>query len=257
MAKQEIRAAMLSVIQRLMQGGGGSNLQSSGVLRETAQALGLSHGNAHEQAILTQFGELFRTGYLAWGLNFSNPNPPFFHLTEQGRATLAQLSADPGNPDGYLRRIDSVAGINPIARSYLEEGLACFVGDLNKAAAVMVGAASESLVIELRDVVVAKLNLLGKPISKDLKDWRALRILLGLRAVFDQHKNDMPAKLREEYDSYWAAFTQQIRTARNDAGHPASIDPVTQPTVHSALLIFPEILRLSSQLGVWAENEMK
>ena len=41
-----------------------------------------------EQALLTQFYELFRTGYLAWGMNLSNPDPPFFHITEQGTNAL-------------------------------------------------------------------------------------------------------------------------------------------------------------------------
>ena len=103
-----------------------------------------------EQALLTQFQEFFRTGYLAWGYNISNPEPPFFHLTEQGRKTLAQLSRDPGNPAGYLRRIDAIDSINPISRSYLEEALRCYVADLYKAGAVMIGGAAESLIIELR-----------------------------------------------------------------------------------------------------------
>jgi hypothetical protein len=41
-------------------------------------------------------------------LNLSNPNPPFFHITDRGCRTLESLSRDPGNPSGYLRthRID-------------------------------------------------------------------------------------------------------------------------------------------------------
>lgn len=75
-------------------------MQSSTVLSNTASALKLAQHPMPEQAVLTQFGELFRTGHLAWGLNFSNPNPPFFHLTEQGRKTLSNFSSDPGNPNG-------------------------------------------------------------------------------------------------------------------------------------------------------------
>ena len=224
MANPDIRVAMLSVIDRLAKGGGRGSMQSGSVLNETAQILGVSHP-MHQQAILTLFGELFRTGYLAWGLDFSNPNPPFFHLTEQGRKTLAQLSSDPGNPAGYLLRIDSVGTINPIAKSYLEEALNCFIADLNKAAAVMVGGASESLVIELRDAVVAKQGQLGKVVPKDLKDWRPLKILSGLKNVFDQYAASLPKTLKEEYESYWPAFTQQIRSARNDAGHPCKHRP--------------------------------
>ena len=69
--------------------------------------------------------DLFRTGYFAWGLNLSNPDPPFFHFTDRGRRALERLSRDPGNPAGYLQYLASVAKLNPIASSYLGEGLDC------------------------------------------------------------------------------------------------------------------------------------
>lgn len=67
----------------------------------------------------------------------------------------------------------------------------------------------------------------------------------------------MQYELAEAFQSYWPAFTQQIRTVRNDAGHPARIDPVTQETVHGTLLIFPELARLATRLMVWALSHYK
>jgi hypothetical protein len=58
-----------------------ASLQRDSILDAVAREV----GRGHDEAILTQWGELFRTGLLAWGLNLSNPNPPFFHLTEPGR----------------------------------------------------------------------------------------------------------------------------------------------------------------------------
>jgi hypothetical protein len=248
----DIRAAMLTVIERLSRGG---NLQSGTVLREAAMAVfNRRTDDLEDQALLTQFYELFRTGYLAWGLNISNPDPPFFHLTEQGRKTLAKLSSDPGNPAGYRLRLDAVAPINSITGSYLDEALRCYVADLNKAAAVMVGAASESLILELRDEVEQKLSSFGRPISKDLRDWRVSRVLLGLKGAIDSSKASLARSLRDEYESYWPAFTQQIRAARNDAGHPTSVDPITSDTVHASLLIFPELLRVATELRKWVRT---
>src|ERR1035438_4017733 len=83
-------------------------LQQSSVLDAVARKLGRGFD---EQAILTQWGELFRTGLLAWGLNLSNPNPPFFHLTERGRMALANLTRDPSNPDGYRKHLASIASV--------------------------------------------------------------------------------------------------------------------------------------------------
>lgn len=61
----------------------------------------------------------------------------------------------------------------------------------------------------------------------------------------------MPRPLAEMFNAYWAAFTQQIRTSRNDAGHPNSIAPVSHEIVHASLLIFPELAKLASELRTW------
>jgi hypothetical protein len=161
---KDIRAALLEVIERNRPRDRSTNMQSNEILRQAAAALGIRVDHAMEEALLTQFHELFHTGYLAWGYNLSNPDPPFFHLTEQGLKTLAELSGDPGNPKGYLARVDGIAPVNAIARSYLEEAVYCYVAYHTKASAVMVGGAAESVVLELRDAVDTKLKHLQKPV---------------------------------------------------------------------------------------------
>jgi hypothetical protein len=61
----------------------------------------------------------------------------------------------------------------------------------------------------------------------------------------------MPRKLYEGFESYWPAFTQQVRVARNAAGHPTSVDPVEEHTVEASLLIFPELVKISTDLQEW------
>src|SRR5437588_13078483 len=101
----------------------GPTLQQSSILDAAARRLGANHNPDLEQAILTQWDDLFRTGLLSWGLNLANPNPPFFHLTERGRQALQNLTRDPSNPAGYLRHLASIATVEPVALSYLTEGL--------------------------------------------------------------------------------------------------------------------------------------
>jgi len=141
----------------------GGTLQQGSVLRAVATRLGANYDQDLQQAILTQWGNLFRTGLLAWGLNLSNPDPPFFHLTDRGRQALENFTRDPSNPAGYLRHLASVATLDPITLSYLTEALECYVAGLFKAAAVMVGGAAESLILHLRDVTSQKLTSLGQP----------------------------------------------------------------------------------------------
>jgi hypothetical protein len=213
-------------------------------------------GRGNDEAVLTQWGELFRTGLLAWGLNLSNPNPPFFHLTERGRQALQNLARDPSNPAGYIRHLDSVTKIGPIASSYLMESLDCYVAGLFKAVAVMVGGAAESIILDLRDATIAKLTALNKPVPKQMQDWRIKTVTDALHEFFEQHKSRLGPDLREPFEAYWSAFALQIRAVRNDAGHPASIDPVTPDVVHASLLIFPELARLAGRLTDWVTQSL-
>ena len=230
---------------------GWPELQQGSVLDAAARKLGATHNPDFERAVLTQWNELFRTGLLAWGLNLANPNPPFFHLTERGRNALANLARDPSNRAGYLRHLASIATIDPIAVSYLTEGLQCYADALFKASAVMVGCAAESVILHLRDLTAAKLNSLGRPMPPNLNDWRVKTVSDALRDFFNGHSRSFTRELRESFEAYWAAFAAQIRATRNDAGHPLSIDPVTADTVHASLLIFPELARLANSLSAW------
>jgi len=246
---EEIRRVLLEVIAEYSRKD--SSFQSGVVLNEAQQRLRIPRDVNLEQALLTLWHDLFRTGYLAWGYNLANPSPPFCHLTDQGRRTLQHLSRDPANPDGYLHHLNQSARLNPISKSYLQEALVTFNVDCYKAAAVMMGASAESLVLELRDVLVAKIASLSRSPARDLEDWRVKKVLDALKKEIDSQRTNIPTQLWEAYQGFWPAFTQQIRAARNDAGHPTNIDPVTQETVHASMLIFPELAKLANDLRDW------
>ena len=118
----------------------------------------------------------------------------------------------------------------------------------------MVGVATESLILELRDQLIARLDSLGAAKPKGLCDWRIKTVLDSLEKLLNQQKANMPYELFERFDSYWSALTHQIRTARNDAGHPKSIDPVSSEDVHASLLIFPALALLAKDLCIWVTN---
>jgi hypothetical protein len=254
-----IRGVLLETINEIIRSGGSP--QTHSVLQAVRQKINVPHhGHPIELAILTQWNELFRTGLLAWGMNLSNPEPPFCHVTESGKRALANASRDPSNPEGYLQHLlAQKVALSRVTRSYLTEGLDCYVAGFFKAAAVMVGAAAESMLLELRDLVVSKFEVdLKRTIPKDLKDWKISVIARGLDRMFDAGIDKKThQKLRDRYDNYWQAFVGQIRTARNDAGHPASIEPVTPDIVHASLLIFPEMAVLANALENWVVDDMK
>lgn len=251
-----IREVILAVIQAQQpKGQGQAPLTQTGVLNEVSRRLGAGYSIEVQEAVLTQWGELFRTGLLAWGLNLSNPDPPFFHLTARGKQALSNATRDPSNPAGYLRHLASVARLNPVAMSYLTEGLECYVAGLFKAAAVMVGAAAESTILGLRDTVVQQLSAAGNPVASELSATKIKTITAALRRHFDGVKVGFTTELRDQFDAYWSAFSQQIRVVRNDVGHPKSVDPVTPESVHASLLVFPELARLVATLDAWVHAQ--
>jgi len=113
----------------------------------------------------------------------------------------------------------------------------------------MVGAASESLVLEIRDELVKKMIKLGIMVPSGLKKRRIKTIRDEVEKCLVGKK--MNHKLYERFSSFWVPLTDQIRISRNDAGHPVSIDPVTHEAVHASLLLFPELARLVKDLKKW------
>jgi len=257
-APADIREVILTVVQEHERQTARGSLQQGLVLNEVARRLGVAHiVTDHHVAILTLWNDLFRSGYLGWGLDLSNPNPPFFHVTDRGRKVLERISRDPGNPAGYLRHLHSVASINPVAQSYLSEGLECFATGLYKAAAVMLGNAAESIVLEVRDTTMTRTAALGIAPPKDVGDLRLKRILGGLNAFLASRASSMPYDLREAFGAYWPALTHQIRVTRNDAGHPANVESVSEAGVHASFLLFPDLAQHATQLNAWVGKELR
>ena len=77
-----------------------------------------------------------------------------------------------------------------------------------------------------------------------------------IETVVESKKSQLDHKLYERFSAFWVAVSDQIRLARNDAGHPISVDPVTHEIVHGALLLFPEFARLVVDLDSWINSTM-
>jgi len=252
--RYEIRQIILEEITQLTQQDSFDvSLQQSTILMALDERLNI-RDLADQRILLSEWYALFNTGYLSWGHNLNNPNPPFFHVNAHGQNALIQLSRDPANPEGYLAYLESLASLNPIAISYIKEGLSCYVAGQFKASAVMLGGSNESLIIELRKTIIDRLEALGKPIPAKLKEDRIKVVIDAIYAFFESMKGELPYSLREEFLANWPALTQQIRSVRNDAGHPTSIEPVSPETAHASFLLFTQIAKLITQLTNWVDS---
>ncbi len=201
--------------------------------------------------MLERFYSLFQSGFLAWGFNIDNPNPPHFHVTKRGKRSLQERSRAPENPAGYLAAIDAHVPAGTVARSYIEEALRAFNAGCHKAVAVLMGAAAEAIVLELRDTLVAQLNGVSKSVPPQLNDSRIKTVRDAIEREVLTRKTSLDKKFVERFETGWA-LSDQLRMTRNDAGHPKSIEPVTHDDVHASLLIFPGFSRLVAELRTWA-----
>jgi len=251
----DVREMLLEAIEHLRKAHFGS-LQLQSIINHISSSVS-NPSPDYQRMVLTELHELFRTGCLAWGLNFANPSPPLFHVTERGARALENLSRDPANPEGYKQHLKTVAQLNPVAESYLSEALDCFAAGHFKASAVMLGTASESLILELRDAVTNGLKTIGSTVPKGLTAWMIKTVLDEVQKTINAHSSALPKTLKEESDAHWAAFTYQIRKTRNDAGHPTSVDPVSEDDVHGMFLIFPTMARLTVKLSSFAKSGFK
>lgn len=249
----KIRSTVLEVIKELSRGNS-SQFQSASVLREVWSRLGLHQDIELEQAVLTFFHDLFRNGYIAWGYNIQNPDPPFCHLTEQGRKVLSNISRDPANPDGYLQYLAEQGNLNEIAKSYIKEALITFNLSAYKSSAVMVGCAVESTILEIRERVIDRLEELKIVIPKKLNDWKIKTVTDQIYKILLNSSSEMGHSLQEAYEVYWPAMVHQIRISRNNAGHPVDLESITFESVHSSLLIFPEIVSFTNEIVKWIEE---
>jgi hypothetical protein len=120
----------------------------------------------------------------------------------------------------------------------------------------MLGCAAESMVLELRDAVVAKFTVTGRLVPPGTTDWRIKLVADAVFGLLLQNSAAMPRALRDSFQSYWPAFLQQIRAARNDAGHPTGVDPVTFEKAHASLLIFPELSEWLVSVRDWVNASL-
>ena len=87
-----IQATLLEIVSDVSTQYGPTQLSSGSILQEVARRLRDPNGRLpaidEQQAWLTAFYDLFRTGHLSWGINLDNNQPAFCHLTKQGRRVL-------------------------------------------------------------------------------------------------------------------------------------------------------------------------
>jgi hypothetical protein len=187
--------------------------------------------------------ELLLQGILAPGLNSSNLELPFIHLTEYGKRCIQANSILPHDPDGYLTRLSNLVGhtVDDTALTYVREALLTFLGGRYLASTVMLGVASEQCIDLLVD---AYARAISDPTRKSSFEQKISQAGRSVKKRFDALRNELlavnlPSSLKDALDIQLSGVFTLIRYSRNDAGHPTG-RVVDRDMAHASLLVFPQ-----------------
>ena len=262
------------VLQALRQPGWsqiGDIMRSVGQLKANALGLSLSPMRFHVDAsVHLEKGEGSLINEVVWslivenvlvpGFDDGNSQWPFLRLTEYGRRCVEENRILPHDPEGYLdtfRR--TVLGADPTVEEYLTEALQCFLRNLHRASAVMLGAASEVMIFELFD---AATNSVVDPNRKSaLKTKFEKATMISKKyTVFEAHFASVKPSLRkgltDNIDSLLRGVFDLIRNSRNDAGHPASGVFISRDVNYAHLKLFiPYAARVYALINWFNANQ--
>jgi hypothetical protein len=181
-------------------------------------------------------------------------------VTDFGAEVLKEQRWSPYDPDGYLGELRRQAPtLALLCQMYAEEALHCFRSGCYLAAVVMLGAASEGIVIELFRRFVAALKAGGVSeapsvegkIEKEQSVYRKYEVF---RKHFDSLvRPKLPSELGDDLNLQFDGVFNLIRHYRNDAGHPTGAR-IEQSSAFTGLRLFVPYCKRVDDLINWLEK---
>jgi hypothetical protein len=215
-------------------------IATAGVANERGLPITGTHELHLHQEDLRRFREtvwaLIIEGIIAIGKDAYNDMWPWMSLTEYGETVIQGAQVTPYDPVGYIDALSASAPLDAVEQRYLSQALAAFRTNLPDAAAVMLGAASEHLMMTVGERIEHSDPAEAVNARRAL-DGPALPLLRWLQAYFDLRRSRLDRHLRESLSVTFAGVASLIRNTRNDAGHPA-LSPVTREQVFVNLQLF-------------------
>jgi len=193
------------------------------------------------------FWMLLVQGILVFGHDDMNPNWPFYKITEYGESILKQHGPRPYDPDGFLKEFSR---INPNADSivleYLKEAVYTFNMGCFKASAVMLGCASEQIILILHEIFESAISDPSKKKAfTQSSRWNIYSKFNNLRESLEDmiKAKQLPADLVEVVRSDLISGFELIRRIRNSAGHPDIQSCIRREAIYLNLTFFTEYTR--------------
>ncbi len=186
------------------------------------------------------------------GSNHMNINWPHFRLTEFGKEAADSHYPNYHNPTAYLKSIkDKCPSLDSSLIQYIHEGLNCFKSNLLFATAVMLGAASEKLVLTLLDSIAQAIpNEKLKKNGLKLLDRPNLPLIFDyLTTNIDQNisSKKLPYSVHQGSSTHLQSAFEMIRVQRNKAVHP-NFSIVSKEKIFLTIQTFPAVIETTYRI---------
>ena len=176
-------------------------------------------------------------------------------LTKRGREWVDGQEPIPELPAEYLTALQRmVPNLDEVVREYVVEGLGSFEHDRFRAAAVMIGAASEKALYMLAEKMLDAISMprWKEKFTTALKRRDLTELFDQMRKVLEQ-ANNLPGRPFEVFDGgqdHLVSLIKAVQVQRNNAVHPMN-EKISDDTVRLSYLAFPYALQKIEQLRDW------
>jgi hypothetical protein len=151
------------------------------------------------------------------------------HLSERGRRYIEESGQyQPDDPDGYMHLLEErCAKLDALVKKYLQEAVLSYRAQCYLASTVMLGCASEQVIVSLGDAFIVAMG--DEVHQKFVDSFRSPRTkfsdkLSKLRDNLLPRKNGLPEPIQGKFEQALHTMAEFIRLTRNDAGHPTGVE---------------------------------
>jgi hypothetical protein len=177
---------------------------------------------------------------------------PFFYVTDFGKERIKDPQT-PYDPDGYLKALRDIPGVDDVILTYVTESLHTFrIGSL-LSSTITLGCASEKALLLLIDAYGNALPTGGRQekFRKNTEGFVIKRQFDEFSKMLESHlKGLLPGDLKENLDVALVAVFAMLRTNRNEAGHPTG-KSIRREEAYASLTVFPTYLKKVYELIGW------
>lgn len=179
-----------------------------------------------------------------------------FHLTDRGRAFFQGFDPSVLTTGGLDARLAAI-GFSPtdLPRQYARLAQQCFLAGHYEASTVMLGVATEALVLDLGDALARVRTSFAPALRSRPGRSTAAQTLSWLIEAVESHRRELQGAARDKDASQdWIdalrsvlpGTGQAIRLTRNDMGHPTGIS-ISQQDALQLFVLFPRLAQACTE----------